>query len=305
MHYYISFIDLFTLLYADDTSFLSLADDMNALIHTTNEQLSHADKWFRLNELSINISKTRSVNHNTPYKPPFTLNDSPILDIHSENAELDAKDFKFLGYFIDETLNFKSHFRKVVKKLNSAIFVLRSLKNSLNSNLKMLIFNAIFKCHYEYGAIIWGKSRESEEKIERLQRKALLLINGSSAKIHSEPLFKKFNVLKFKDFKKLQQISIAHSVVYKYAPSPLIDAMPREIEHEIFNLRRNTYRIQIQGTNRKSLLNQIIPREWNKLTQEQKLIQKAHTLKKDFKKNIMNNYSTDPSCHTRGCRICG
>ena len=298
------FVALFTCLFADDTSLLSIANDLNSLTQITNDELAKAAKWFSLNELSINVSKTRSIHFKMNEKPPFCINDVPISDIHSSNEELDSKKFKFLGYFIDETLNFKSHFKKVVKKLNSAIFILRSLKNTLTTKHKLLLFNAIFKSHYEYGALIWGTSREVENKIERLQRTALLLVNGSSAKIHSEPLFSKFKVLKFKDTKIIQQISIAHSIVYEKAPVSLREAMPRVVEHEIFNLRRNTYKLQTFGTNRNSVCNQIIPRAWNNLTQEQKLIEKLSTLKKEIKTNILNTYSTDPSCHKRGCRIC-
>ena len=294
--------DLMTIIFADDTTGISSAGSVAALENFTNEELQKAKKWFLLNELHLNQSKTRVIHFNIPQtiKPNITFSNEPITEVVSNNADTSNRSFKFLGFEIDERLDFKSHISKVSKKLISANFALRRLKNQLPLKQKLQVYNSTFKCHLEYGLPIWGQIPTFLTKIESLQKRAIFHVHGSSAKLHSEPLFKKYNILKLKDMKLIQELNIAHSIIHEYAPIPVREAIPRNEEHPRYTFSD----LQYFGDNQKSVCKYAVPLAWNNLTDQEKQIEKFHILRKQKKKSLIDQYSSNPICNKPICIIC-
>ena len=272
----------------------------------TNEELLKAKKWFLLNELHLNQSKTRVIHYNLPQtnKPNISFSNEPIIEVVSNNVDTSNWSFKFLGFEIDERLDFKSHISKVSKKLISANFALRRLKNQLPLRQKLQVYNSTFKCHLEYGLPIWGQSPTFLTKIESLQKRAIFHVHGSSVKLHSEPLFKKYNILKLKDMKLIQELNIAHSIIHEYAPIPVREAIPRNEEHPRYTFRRPFSDLQYFGDNQKSVCKYAVPLAWNNLTDQEKQIEKFHILRKQKKKSLIDQYSSNPICNKPICFIC-
>ena len=99
----------------------------------------------------------------------------------------------------------------------AANWALRNLKFLLGSKEKRLIYYALVQSNLEYGISIYGNNSTAVKKIISLQKNAICFIEGSK-KVHSEPLFKKYKILKFDDIKYVNDMSIAHSVIHNYAP---------------------------------------------------------------------------------------
>ena len=172
-------------------------------------------------------------------------------------------------------------------------------------NQKLQIYNSYtFKCYLEYGLPIWGQRSSLLSKIESLQKKAVFHIHGSSAKMHSEPLFKQYNILKLKDLKYIQELNIAHSIIHEYAPLPVQNSIPKNVEHPRYNFRRPFTDLQEIGDNEKSVCKYAIPHSWNALSDQEKQIEKFHILKKQKKKSILEGYSSNPICNKPNCIIC-
>ena len=298
--------DLFSILFADDTTGSFSAPTTLELECVINNELSKAKKWFLLNELHLNQLKTRIIHFNTPInqKPKITINNEPIMEVFSTNEDSSERSFKFLGFEIDEKLDFKSHIAKVPKKLVSANFALKSLKNTLPLNQKIQIYNSTFKCYIEYGLPIWGQNASFLSKIISLQERAIFHINGSRAKLHSEPLFKKYNILKIQDIKYLQELNIAHSIIHDYAPTLVKESIPRNINHPLYNFRRPPSDLQINGENKGSVCKFCIPKSWNTLPVQEKLVEKFHLLKQQKRKSIIDAYDNSPICNNPVCIIC-
>ena len=108
-----------SIIFADDTTGISSAGSVTALENLTNEELLKAKKWFLLNELHLNQSKTRVIHYNLPQtnKPNISFSNEPIIEVVSNNVDTSNRSFKFLGFEIDERLDFKSHISKVSKNL--------------------------------------------------------------------------------------------------------------------------------------------------------------------------------------------
>ena len=298
--------ELFTLLFADDTTGSYSTPSVVELQNVVNAELAKAKKWFLLNELHLNQQKTRIIHFNIPQnqKPNIWLDNELISEVFSNNEDTSERCFKFLGFEIDERLDFKSHIQKISKKLVSSNFALKRLKNTLPIKQKLQIYNSTFKCYLEYGLPIWGQRPSLIKKIESLQKKALFHINGSSAKMHSEPLFKQHGILKLNDLKYIQELNIAHSIIHEYAPLPVQNCIPKNIEHQRYNLRRPITDLQEFGDNEKSVCKFAIPHSWNALSEQEKQIEKFHILKKQKKKSIIEGYSSNPICNKPICIIC-
>jgi Reverse transcriptase (RNA-dependent DNA polymerase) len=52
-------IDLFTLLFADDTASLSSGPELKPLLNKVNAELKKLSKWFRANRMAVNVNKTK------------------------------------------------------------------------------------------------------------------------------------------------------------------------------------------------------------------------------------------------------
>jgi hypothetical protein len=158
--------------YADDTNILLCNTDDNLLHEEAKEILKKCKEYFNANNLVMNDSKTTVVQF-------MNKNNSKKLShIKLKDAVLDVCDHvKFLGLFIDSNLNWKHHVDTLCKKLSSALFALRVLKNNVEiSTLKMIYF-ALFQSHLSYGIILWGNS--SQQNINRvliLQKKAVRVL---------------------------------------------------------------------------------------------------------------------------------
>ena len=84
--------------------------------------------------------------------------------------------------------------------------------------------------------------------------------------------------------KYLNDVSIAHSVIHKYAPKVIQEDIVRVTLHDQHDLRRNTLDLVVDGSNQKSITKFIIPTAWNNLPDSLKSISKPHLFKKAIKK---------------------
>jgi len=298
-----NYIQMFTNLFADDTKITISGKETNDIENNANNALNQANKWFKNNKLTLNPSKTRLVNFNIKgRKPVVKLNDSIIKEVYSRNNDINEKSFKFLGFFIDEKLNFEVHTQKIINKLKSANHILFKIKNTIPTKQKLLIYNSIFKAHLEYGVLIWTRNKKDINDIFKLQKKAIRSIQGSKNKRHTEYMFKKFKTLKFHDIIRYNILMIAHSVIYKYAPEAIKKCVIKIESHE--RLRRNTHNLEIDSSDKNSITKYVIPNTWNNLDNEMKMIVDKNKFKKKILKDMLNSYSSNQWCNQADCRIC-
>ena len=78
------------------------------------------------------------------------------------------------------------------------------LKHMVPSEIFLTTYNGLIKPHIRYGFKCWGFNKEI---ILKLQKKSMRIICSSGYLSHSEPLFKKLNVLKIDGMFKLQLLT--------------------------------------------------------------------------------------------------
>jgi hypothetical protein len=116
------------------------------------------------------------------------------LEKVSSNSDIPA--IKFLGIFIDQSLSFKYHVNFITSKISKAMYFLRTAKNLLTEKSLKSLYYALVHCHLIYGILIWSSTSYSNLKgLEKKQKDAVRIVTQSHYNSHTEPIFKKLNIL--------------------------------------------------------------------------------------------------------------
>ena len=113
--------------------------------------------------------------------------------------------FNFLGLIMDEHLNWKSHVEMFSNKCANTIGVLNKLKYFLPLTVKLILYNSLILPHLNYGIMTWGCKCD---RINKLQNKAIRIVSLSKHNAHTEPIFKRLQLLKMADILKIQELTL-------------------------------------------------------------------------------------------------
>ena len=97
----------------------------------------------------------------------------------------------------------KSHVTKVANKISKTIGIINKLKYQLHQTTLLTIYNSLILPHLNYCLLAWG---HDSKRIHKLQKKAIRIIEKSHFFSHTDPIFKKLNVLKIYDLQYVQQL---------------------------------------------------------------------------------------------------
>jgi len=227
------------ILFADDTTiFSSLQDfdphntgDINIISSEINNELNLIHQWILANKLKINATKTKFMCFRTRQQrivyPELYLGHDKIENVNS---------FNFLGIHVDEFLSWKVHIDVLSTKLSRTIGIMARMKNMLPCYVLRIIYFSLFASHLTYGILLWGYAND---KISKLQKRAVRLICNAKYNAHTEPLLKQMAILKFKDILSL----LEYKFYYKYANNSLPEHMQYLItpyvRHHSINTRTN------------------------------------------------------------------
>lgn len=167
------------LLFADDTTLRSSGKCIDKVLEDAGEALVTAGQWFNANELFLNNTKTQNM--------LFTLRD------HEDTINY-PRSVKFLGVHLDEKLKWVEHINYVSKKTRSNLFVLRNLANSVSLSTLRSAYFSLCHAHISYAIIAWGHAADCE-RIFRLQRKAVRILDGLNFREDCKNSFAKLEIL--------------------------------------------------------------------------------------------------------------
>ena len=152
--------------------------------------------WIRANRISINVNKTKIVLFR-PHKKTF----SKKLNFRISGQKIIPSDqVYYLGITLDKNLSFTTHTHNVRNKLSRANGLLAKIRHHINKDALKTIYHAIFCSYMNYAAQIWGlSSKNISNSIQKLQNKALRIINFKKYYDECEILFRQCKILKFED----------------------------------------------------------------------------------------------------------
>ena len=144
-----------------DTSLIKFGDDSafqglftNGLDSNYIEEVYRFVKWCEENYLILNVSKTKEMiidfrrQKSTP--TPLVINNETVEIVHT---------YKYLGFTVDDKLNWHEHCNELIKKINKRMYFLRKLKSfRLNNEVLYTFYCSILGSVITFGISCWGSS---------------------------------------------------------------------------------------------------------------------------------------------------
>jgi len=100
---------------------------------------------------------------------------------------------KFLTLIVDNILYWKPHTDRLINKLSTTCYVIRSVKPYVNTNAIIMIYHSLFHNIMTYGIIFWGNSSHNNQ-VFGMQIKAITTIVGCGNRESCRNSFKELNL---------------------------------------------------------------------------------------------------------------
>ncbi|KAJ8945301.1 hypothetical protein NQ318_002758 [Aromia moschata] len=126
-----------------------------------NIELNKIDNYLNANCLKLNVDKTNAMIITNKYKyNNINLNN---INLRIQNSILEiVNEIKYLGVFLDSTLNFKRH-------------LLISDNLSLTANIT--VYKSIIQPHFDYcSSIVYLMDKNCKDQLQKLQNRAMRII---------------------------------------------------------------------------------------------------------------------------------
>lgn len=176
-------------LFADDTSLIFKVDRKSTDYSKVNGTLVKVLDWFTVNNLLLNAKKTKCVRFSLPNVRPVETS----IFVNDECLEIVDKTI-FLGITLDKNLQWSAHIAVLARKLSSAVYAIRKIRQLTNVETARLVYHSYFHSIMSYGILVWGKAADIQT-IFVLQKRAIRSIYNLRARESVRELFKEISIL--------------------------------------------------------------------------------------------------------------
>ena len=273
------------ILFADDTNVFCAGDNKLELECMLNRELAKLCKWFAVNKLSLNLSKTSYMLFRN--RPPDV--DFNVFIEHERINRVHVT--KFLGIYIDDKLNWKYHINTVRSKLSKVAAIIYRASCLINQDGIYMLYCSLFLPYINYCSEIWGNTYcTNVECITVLQKRVVRLVYGARRLDHPNPLFKQLGILKFVDLVKFKTSIIMFKAYHNVLPDSLQKMFTLRVQ--IYDTRQKcTFTVHRAHTNVKSMCISIYGvKLWNSLHTDLTNSRSLQVFKKMYKLHIISLY---------------
>ena len=275
--------EMFTfILFAGDTNICCTGKDLKEICDTLSQELKRLDVWFKVNKLSLNVSKTNFiVFSNIRYDDcSIQINDTSIERVYFT---------KFLGVYIDSKLSWEHQIKHIQNKIAKSISIMYKVKYLLTKSALYTLYCALILPYLNYCCEIWGNNYFSNIKnIVILQKKAVRIIDQAPYRAHTNIIFKKYTLLKFSDIVKLSSCIIMYKAKNNMLPCRLT---------KLFDINTGKTRqagkflVKYSRTRKKGFcISSIGVKLWNQLENDVVNSRSLIEFKKRYKKSVLKSY---------------
>lgn len=167
-------------LFADDTMIYVMgeAKDIEQMILDLNFDLENLSKWFDNNGLKLNTEKTKCMILGNKYNlgNPRVDDIQCRIKINGEQIEK-VNQIKYLGFIIDQELDFDPHCQYIKKKMAKKIGFLFRLSNKVSMFARLTIYKTTIAPHLDYcGTFICFMKQNQINMLQKLQNRAMRAI---------------------------------------------------------------------------------------------------------------------------------
>jgi hypothetical protein len=299
--------------------------DINVLVHMVNVEFRKIVTFFRTNKLALHPAKTKFMLF-TNSNVARSMNLEIVMNFNNVNenrADLifpiervtnnsSVPAIRFLGVYFDENLNFKYHISLLTSKLSKTLFIMRSVKNLLSERALKSVYYALFHSNLIYCIQVWSSTANSNiSHITTMQKKAIRLILNQKYNAHSEPLFKKLEILPLPQLISFFNLQFMQQYTQGFLPISFNNVwlLNAERHREDFVLAlRNRENLNVPFARLQSSTNQPLikfPRMWAQFDNEDvKILRNKLEFNKELKKHFLKKLSANITCHRLLCPSC-
>ena len=204
-------------LFADDTT-VYYADKFNKNTEELlNTELAKVSNWLAANKLSLNVKKSNFLHFH------HGNNKKPNINLKLNGVSVDEKQVtKYLGIFIDDKLNWKSHIEHVRAKMSKGTGMISKIRYYVDKTCLLNLFYSFVQSHANYNLLNWSCTNQSFlNPIELKLKAAIRLITFKGKYEHTKPLFSELKILPFSDLIKYKQGSFLWKISKGYTKPPV------------------------------------------------------------------------------------
>lgn len=205
-----------------------------------------------------------------------------LLD-HIPLAE--TTNIKFLGVLIDKHLSFKMHVENLQASIRPYVGLIYRCSQFLPKQILLLIYNSYINSKINYCIESYGTTHKSTlTVIHILQKRIARIITNSPMLTHSDPLFKKLNILHVYKLFNLRTLIRSHTTFYSLSSSETT-----HLSHTHFT-RASTKNLPLPSSTtscgHRSPSYQAAEL-WNKLNPDLRSIQKSSEFRRRLKQHLL------------------
>ena len=142
-----------TVMYADDTSLMCKAKNVDDLKVQLESNLKAVAKWFKANKLTLNADKTKFMVFGTNYM----LDKFNDITVTFEDNVIEKVDvFKYLGVKFDNNMSWSSHIDYISGNVSKRIGIVKRAKYFLPQKTLITLSNALVIPHFDNASSVWS-----------------------------------------------------------------------------------------------------------------------------------------------------
>ena len=148
-------------------------------------------------------------------------------------------------------MTWKYHINHVNKKISRALFIIKQVKNLLPLDCLRTLYFALYHHHLSYGITAWGNaSQVALKKTNILQKRAKRTICRANYMYnsHTEPLFKKCNIMKLREQYEYEAAILMYKFVHNKLPLSFKHIFKFHYEVQSSHLTRHFLHSLLSGT---------------------------------------------------------
>ena len=161
-------------MYADDCVLYISGNNWENMRNRIQEDLDCFEHWGELNNLHLNVKKTKMLLVGSDSKLKSIIHPKPLTAYDTD--VIFVSQYKYLGVILDSKMSLKPFFAHVKKTVYSKLFIFRKIRNYLTENASIMLYKQMILPFMEYaGFMLVACNLEDRRELQKCQNDALRL----------------------------------------------------------------------------------------------------------------------------------
>jgi hypothetical protein len=283
--------DTNVVLFADDTALVEQNVSPSLLLYSLNCYLRMILDWSNYNRLSINLKKTKWIffANRKIVVPKLFLNGIEVENVRS---------FKYLGFHIDERLNYTTHIKYIKSRLSRLRYLSKRLRSYLTTESARSLYYGLVHSIVSYGLLVWGGVFLEGAYAGQLASLQDRIVFNLFSEVHETindvtDIYKRMKILKFADLYKVKICVFIYKILNESHAPFLYDILDYNVREHHYDIRNpNDYLTPFPTV--KAVKQNFMYRAvctWNDLDRDTKMLPNSKSLKFNYTRRLLNSYS--------------